>query len=71
MVDVIFDEHIFGALVTTTPEAMSYRKPVVASADLATWNKWHGSTSPLVNVRDPEEIFARMAGLRTQRYRKI
>ena len=63
LADVVFDQYVFGALGTTAPEAMSCEKPVVAYVDPEMWNKWHGSTPPLINARNPDEILNRMIEL--------
>jgi len=61
--DVVFDQYIFGALGTTTPEAMSCGRPVVAHVEPELWTKWHSSPPPVAEARNGEEIYQQMVKL--------
>lgn len=68
--DVVFDQYIFGALGTTTPEAMSCGKPVVAHVDPELWMKWHSSAPPVAEARNVEQIYRQMIELEDTRLRE-
>jgi glycosyltransferase involved in cell wall biosynthesis len=61
--DVVFDQYVFGALGTTTPEAMSCGRPVVAHVEPELWTKWHSSPPPVAEARNGEEIYQQMVKL--------
>jgi glycosyltransferase involved in cell wall biosynthesis len=68
--DVVFDQYVFGALGTTSPEAMSCGKPVVAHVDPLLWTRWHGSAPPVAEARTAEEIYRQMVTLEDPRIRE-
>jgi glycosyltransferase involved in cell wall biosynthesis len=67
---VVFDQYIFGALGTTTPEAMSCGKPVVAHVAEELWMKWHSSAPPVAEASNVEEIYQQMIKLEDTRLRE-
>lgn len=70
MADVVFDQFVFGALGTTTPEALSCEKPVVSYVDSDIWTRWHGSAPPVANARSADDIYLRMVELEDSDLRK-
>jgi len=61
--DAVFDQYVFGALGTTSPEAMSCGKPVVAHVDPLLWSRWHVSAPPVAEARTAQEIYQQMVTL--------
>lgn len=68
--DVVFDQYVFGALGTTTPEAMSCERPVVSHADPGLWTKWHQSAPPVAEARSTDEIYQQMVNLEEKSLRE-
>ena len=63
MADTVCDQYVFGALGTTTPEALSCGKPVIAYADPHLWLQHHGSVPPIAQAQSEQQIYECMIQL--------
>jgi len=61
--DVVLDQFVFGALGTTTPEAMSCAKPVITYVEPGMWERCHGSVPPVANAHSSDDIYNKMVEL--------
>lgn len=68
--DIVFDQFKLGALGTTTPEAMSCGRPVVAYVKSQLWTPWHKEPPPVANARTAEDIYRQMIALEEEGLRK-
>ncbi len=62
----VFDQFLFGAFGTTTPEAMSCGRPVVGYVENKYWQKYHAEPPPVLNASSAVEIFDAMVKLEDQ-----
>jgi glycosyltransferase involved in cell wall biosynthesis len=62
----IFDQFLFGAFGTTTPEALSCGKPVVGYVESKYWQKYHAEPPPVLNASSTDDIYNAMLKLEDQ-----
>jgi len=62
----IFDQFLFGAFGTTTPEALSCGKPVVGYVESKYWQKYHTEPPPVLNASSADDIYNAMVKLEDQ-----
>ena len=68
--DAVFDQYIYGATGSVTPEALSCGKPVCTRIVPELFRYWHGSAPPVLNAQEPHQIYEAMIQLEDKNLRE-